>query len=77
MTCTNPPPSSMGHIIKDAGNTVIVIEHNLDFIKCADYIIDLGPDGGAAGGQLLSCGTPKEVAADPLSVTGRFLRSKL
>ena len=61
----------------DAGNTVIVIEHNLDFIKCADYIIDLGPDGGAAGGQLLSCGTPTEVANDPMSVTGRFLRSKL
>jgi excinuclease ABC subunit A len=61
----------------DAGNTVIVIEHNLDFIKCADYIIDLGPDGGAAGGQLLACGSPMEVAADPKSVTGRFLRSKL
>ena len=58
----------------DAGNTVIVIEHNLDFIKCADYVIDLGPEGGANGGQLLACGSPMEVAEDPKSVTGRFLK---
>ena len=61
----------------DAGNTVIVIEHNLDFIKCADHIIDLGPDGGAAGGEILSCGNPAEVASDPKSVTGRFLKALL
>jgi excinuclease ABC subunit A len=61
----------------DAGNTVIVIEHNLEFIKCADHVIDLGPDGGAAGGRLLACGSPYEVALDKNSVTGRFLRDIL
>ncbi|MCX7717769.1 MAG: excinuclease ABC subunit UvrA [Candidatus Sumerlaeaceae bacterium] len=55
------------------GNTVIVIEHNLDVIKCADYVIDLGPEGGDAGGRIVATGTPEEVAAVPESATGRFL----
>ena len=57
----------------DAGNTVAVIEHNLDVIKSADHIIDLGPEGGEAGGELIATGTPEEVAAIPTSYTGRFL----
>ncbi len=57
----------------DAGNTVLVIEHNLDVIKSADYIIDLGPEGGDAGGHVVACGTPEELAAVPESYTGRFL----
>ena len=61
----------------DAGNTVIVIEHNLDLIKCADHIIDLGPEGGAQGGNVVVCGTPHEVAACPYSYTGRYLKEKL
>ncbi|HDI59306.1 MAG TPA: excinuclease ABC subunit UvrA [Desulfobacteraceae bacterium] len=61
----------------DAGNTVIVIEHHLDVIKCADYLIDLGPEGGDAGGQVVATGTPEQVAAHPSSHTGRFLRSVL
>ncbi|WP_353684786.1 excinuclease ABC subunit UvrA [Thermodesulfovibrio sp. 3907-1M] len=59
------------------GNTVIVIEHDLDIIKCADYIIDLGPEGGALGGYLVAEGTPEEVAMNPVSYTGRFLKEKL
>jgi excinuclease ABC subunit A len=58
----------------EQGNTVVVIEHNLDVIRCADYLIDLGPEGGAAGGRLIAAGTPEEVAANPKSVTGQFLR---
>ncbi len=61
----------------DAGNTVIVIEHNLDVIKTADWIIDLGPEGGSGGGQIIACGTPEEVAANPDSFTGEFLRKVL
>mgnify|MGYP004524975499 CR=1 FL=1 len=61
----------------DAGNTVLVIEHNLDLIKTADYIIDLGPDGGDGGGSVVVCGTPEEVARCPESFTGQFLREKL
>ena len=61
------------HRLVDKGNTVIVIEHNLDVIKTADWIIDLGPEGGAAGGDVVAEGTPEEVAAHPLSHTGRFL----
>ena len=58
----------------DQGNTVVVIEHNLDVIRCADHLIDLGPEGGAGGGRVVATGTPEEVAANPKSVTGRFLR---
>jgi len=61
----------------DRGNTVVVIEHNLDIIKSADYIIDLGPEGGEEGGRLIAEGTPEEVAMNPKSYTGRFLREKL
>ena len=57
----------------DAGNTVVVIEHNLDVIKRADHIIDLGPEGGSAGGQIVAEGTPEEVAANPTSFTGQYL----
>jgi excinuclease ABC subunit A len=61
----------------ELGNTVIVIEHNLDVIKCADHVIDLGPEGGDGGGEIVAEGTPEEVAADPLSHTGAFLRKVL
>ena len=61
----------------DKGNTVVVIEHNLDVIKTADYIIDLGPEGGAGGGQIVCTGTPEEVAACPESYTGKYLRRML
>jgi len=61
----------------DKGNTVLIIEHNLDVIKCADYIIDLGPEGGDEGGRLLACGTPEEIARCSRSYTGRFLKDKL
>ena len=59
------------------GHTIIIIEHNMDVIKCADYVIDLGPEGGKAGGQLVCAGTPEEIAACEASYTGRFLRDKL
>lgn len=59
------------------GHTLVVIEHNLDVIKCADYILDIGPEGGEAGGNLVACGTPEEVAQCSESYTGRFLRDKL
>ncbi|HRS98116.1 MAG TPA: excinuclease ABC subunit UvrA, partial [Smithella sp.] len=58
----------------DMGNTMVVIEHNLDVIKCADYVIDLGPEGGNGGGRIISSGTVEKVAHDENSVTGRFLR---
>ena len=61
----------------DAGNTVIVIEHNLDLIKCADHIIDLGPEGGNAGGLVVAEGTPEQVAANPASYTGQYLKPLL
>jgi excinuclease ABC subunit A len=61
----------------DAGNTVVIIEHNLDVIKTADWIIDLGPDGGDAGGEVVVVGTPEQVAATPRSYTGQFLREAL
>ncbi|MDI6901507.1 MAG: excinuclease ABC subunit UvrA [Anaerosomatales bacterium] len=61
----------------DAGNTVLVIEHNLDVVKSADHIIDLGPEGGDAGGEIVVAGTPEDVAAHPTSHTGRFLRPVL
>jgi len=61
----------------EKGNTVIVIEHNLDVIKMADYIIDVGPEGGHRGGTIIAAGTPEEVAQVPESYTGRFLVSEL
>ena len=61
----------------DGGNTVIVVEHNLDFIKAVDWVIDLGPEGGDAGGQLIAEGTPEQIANNPDSFTGQWLRKKL
>ena len=61
----------------DQGNTVIIIEHNLDVLKSVDYLIDLGPGGGAAGGRIIARGTPEQIAADPASVTGPFLKELL
>ena len=57
----------------EAGNTVVVIEHNLDVIKTADYLIDLGPEGGDKGGELIAYGTPEEVAKNKNSYTGQYL----
>ncbi len=65
------------HQLRDAGNTIVVIEHNLDVIKTADWLIDMGPEGGAGGGQVLVAGTPEQVAACPSSFTGAFLRPLL
>ena len=65
------------HRLRDQGNTVVVIEHNLDVIKTADWVIDLGPEGGAGGGELIAAGTPEDVAAVPASYTGRFLAKVL
>ena len=56
------------------GNTVIIIEHNLDVLKCADYIIELGPDAGASGGEIIAAGTPDDIARNPRSVTGKYLK---
>ena len=61
----------------EQGNTVIVIEHNLDVIKNADYIIDLGPEGGAKGGTVVGTGTPEEIAENEKSYTGKFLKNLL
>ncbi len=61
------------HQLRDAGNTVVVIEHNLDVIKTADWLVDMGPEGGAGGGQVVATGTPEQVAANPDSHTGRYL----
>lgn len=61
----------------DKGHSIIVIEHNLDLIKCADHIIDLGPEGGENGGQILAIGTPEEIVANKNSVTGKYLKDKL
>ncbi|MGH7711927.1 MAG: hypothetical protein ACREOG_11625, partial [Gemmatimonadaceae bacterium] len=63
------------HRLVDRGNTVVVIEHNLDVIKTADWNIDLGPEGGAKGGCVVAAGTPEEVARNKASHTGAFLRS--
>ena len=76
-------PADIQHLLRvlgrlvDAGNTVVVIEHNLDVIKTADYVIDIGPEGGDAGGEIIATGTPEEVAACPQSYTGKFLQQLL
>jgi excinuclease ABC subunit A len=59
--------------LRNAGNTLVVIEHQLDVVKCADYIIDLGPEGGEGGGQVVAKGTPEFVATQPQSETGKYL----
>ncbi len=65
------------HQLRDAGNTIVVIEHNLDVIKTADWLIDMGPEGGAGGGEVVAAGTPEQVAATPASFTGRYLKPLL
>ena len=65
------------HRLRDHGNTVVVIEHNLDVIKTADWVVDLGPEGGSGGGQIIATGTPEQVATVDHSHTGQFLRKLL
>jgi excinuclease ABC subunit A len=65
------------HQLRDAGNTIVIIEHNLDVIKTADWLIDMGPEGGSGGGRLLVAGTPEDVAACEASHTGRYLKPLL
>ncbi len=65
------------HRLVEGGNTVVVIEHNLDVIKTADYIIDMGPEGGDRGGEMVVSGTPEEVAEHPSSYTGRYVKKML
>ena len=62
------------HRLRDKGNTVVVIEHNLDVIKTADWVIDLGPEGGDGGGEIIATGTPEDVATNDASFTGQYLR---
>ena len=61
----------------EKGHSIIVVEHNLELIKCADYIIDLGPEGGENGGQLVASGTPEEIIKTNTSVTGKYLKEKI
>ena len=65
------------HQLRDAGNTIVVIEHNLDVIKTADWLIDMGPEGGAGGGTVVATGTPEQLAEVEASYTGRYLRRYL
>ncbi|MFC2304658.1 MAG: ATP-binding cassette domain-containing protein, partial [Cardiobacterium hominis] len=65
------------HRLRDGGNTIVVIEHNLDVIKTADWIVDLGPEGGSGGGEIIASGTPEQVAENPASYTGQFLKPLL
>jgi excinuclease ABC subunit A len=65
------------HRLRDEGNTVVVIEHNLDVIKTADWLVDLGPEGGSGGGQIIASGTPEEIAANKRSYTGGYLGTVL
>ena len=65
------------HSLVDKGNTVLVIEHNLDVIKTADWVIDMGPEGGSGGGMVVAAGTPEQVAGTPGSFTGEFLATML
>ena len=65
------------HALVDAGNSMVIIEHNLDVIKNADWLIDMGPEGGSAGGQIVAQGTPEQVATPPASYTGQFLKKML
>ena len=67
----------MLQLLCESGNTVLVIEHNLDVIKCADYIIDLGPEGGVRGGTVVATGTPEELSENPNSYTGQYLKKVL
>ena len=75
--CGCAPPDRRLAKLVDAGNSVVVIEHNLDLIKTADYIIDLGPEGGDEGGQIVATGTPEQVAKVEKSYTGQYLKKYL
>ena len=61
----------------DRGHSILIIEHNMEIIKCADYVIDMGPEGGDRGGKLVACGTPEEIVLNPQSITGKYLKEKL
>jgi excinuclease ABC subunit A len=63
--------------LRDSGNTLIIIEHNLEVIKCADWVLDLGPEGGAGGGRIVAQGTPERIAEVEESHTGRYLKRML
>jgi excinuclease ABC subunit A len=63
--------------LRDSGNTLIIIEHSLEVIKCADWVLDLGPEGGTGGGRLIAEGTPEQIAKIEQSYTGRYLRRML
>jgi excinuclease ABC subunit A len=65
------------HRLRDEGNTIIVIEHNLDVIKTADWVVDLGPEGGDGGGKIIAVGTPEHIAANKASYTGHYLQATL
>jgi excinuclease ABC subunit A len=65
------------HKLRDAGNTIVVIEHNLDVVKTADWVVDLGPEGGNGGGEILIAGTPEQVAACEKSYTGQYMKPLL
>jgi excinuclease ABC subunit A len=65
------------HRLRNDGNTIVVIEHNLDVVKTADWIVDLGPEGGSGGGEIIATGTPEQVAKIKKSHTGRFLKDVL
>jgi excinuclease ABC subunit A len=65
------------HRLRDHGNTIVVIEHNLDVIKTADWVVDMGPEGGSGGGQIIGCGTPETIAEIAASHTGRYLKPLL
>ncbi|SST05857.1 excinuclease ABC subunit A [Acinetobacter baumannii] len=65
------------HELRNKGNTIVVIEHNLDVIKTADWVVDLGPEGGSGGGMIIAEGTPEQVAEVEISHTGRFLKPML
>ena len=67
----------MIHRLRDRGNTIVVIEHNLDVIKTADWIVDLGPEGGDGGGEIIATGTPEQLTQCPQSFTGQFLKPVL
>jgi excinuclease ABC subunit A len=65
------------HRLRDAGNTIVIIEHNLDVIKTADWIVDMGPEGGDGGGMIIAEGTPEQVAQNEVSYTAKYLKSML
>ena len=67
----------MLHELVEAGNTVVVIEHNLDVVKTADWLLDFGPEGGDGGGEIVAKGTPEQVAENPASWTGKYLKELL